>query len=433
MSAWGGRLTPHAEVGHALSGAGVDALVLSEWPPFPHLELLLPRGAARAAQRAFAEVGWRWRIGGDGAWRFVRRHRYSFDGGFLVTVHEVLPSAPVPAIALRGLERALWDGAVRDADGLLRPATAPLLVFHCLLAARGVVRFPAQRAELLAYARGLTDHDAAWSLARSAGVEAALRGALGEPSPRPPSRSGAPAVASSAWRATRALRAISHRRAVAHAVLGEPWEDCLTRCRFDGLELLAGPGTFLPRGVSEELVHEAAERLAGVKRPVLVDVGTGCGAIALALARRFRDARVLGCDLDEGALTWAWRNGCRLGLDHAQFAAGSLLEPVPGDLRGRVTLVVGNVPCVPPDAFEGSLDAPAQAYVGADADGLGLQRTVAADARGVLAPGGWLLVQLGPSQWDPFRAALQDLGYDELHVRGGPVAVVGAGRWPGSA
>lgn len=432
MNGWAGRVTPFAEIGRALTGAGADALMLSEWPPYPHVELLLPHCSGRAAQRAFAQVGWRWRIGGDGAWRLVRRRRYSFDGGFLVTVHHALPTGPVPTRALRRLERALWQGAARDVDGLLRPPDAPLLVFHCLQASRGAVRSTAQRAELLAHARAVSETDAAWTLAREAGVEAALCGVLGESRPPPrPARPRSIAVPAVAWRATRALRAVGQRRALAHALLGEPWQHCVTRCRFDGLELLAGAGTFLPRAVSEQVVHEAAEQLVGVKRPVLVDVGTGCGAIALALARRFEDARVHGFDLDEAALAWARRNGRRLGISHAEFAAGSLLEPVPAAARGRVSLVVGNVPCVPPAAFEGSLDAPAQAYVGADADGLGLQRRLAADARDVLAPGGWLLVQLAPSQWAPYRDALRGFGFDQLHVRGGPVAVVAAGRWTG--
>ena len=76
----------------------------------------------------------------------------------------------------------------------------------------------------------------------------------------------------------------------------------MTRCRFDDLELLAGAGTFLPRRVSEGLVSAADERIARVENPLLVDVGTGCGAVALALARRHPRAQVLGLDLDAGAL-----------------------------------------------------------------------------------------------------------------------------------
>ena len=93
--------------------------------------------------------------------------------------------------------------------------------------------------------------------------------------------------------------------------------------------------------------------------------------------------------------------------------------------------MTANVPCVPPDAYGGSLDAPAEAYVGGGPDGLGLQRRLAQQACDVLAPGGWLLVQLAPSQWASYRESLHRLGFDALEASGDDVAVVGAGRRPG--
>lgn len=426
-------VTPLAEVGSALAGAGVPALVLSKPPGVPHVELLLARGSARPAESALARVGWRWRVSGDGPWRFARRRRYAFDGGFLVTVHHALPTGPLPALALRSLERALWAGAERsDDDGLLRAGDAPLLVYLCVQAARGGVRSTAERAELQARAERLTDREPAVSLARTVGVKAPLRGALGGAgSPPAAGRATRGAVPAIAWWAARGLRERGKRQALAAALLGEPWRHAITRCRFDGLELLAGPGTFLPRRVSEQLVPAACERLSAVERPVAVDVGTGCGAIALALARRAPRARVLGVDVDERALTWAQRNGRRLGMPHVRFACGSLLDPVPADVRTRVSLIAANVPCVPPDSLERNLDAPARAYAGADPDGLGLQRRLAADCRPLLHPGGWLLVQLAPSQWPAYRETLRDLGFEALDVQGGPTAIVAAGRWAG--
>ena len=228
------------------------------------------------------------------------------------------------------------------------------------------------------------------------------------------------------------MRVRAGGRAIGQALLGEPWHSATTRCRFDGLELLAGPGTFLPRGISEQLVRAACERLSGDELPIAVDVGTGCGAVALALARRVPLARVLGVDLDERALRWARRNARRMRMGHVRFAAGSLLDPLPADVRRGVSVVTANVPCVPPDSFAGALDAPAQAYVGVGSDGLGLQRALAAEARAVLRPGGWLLVQLAPSQWPAYRETLRDLGYDAPAADGGSVAVVAAGRWSGS-
>jgi release factor glutamine methyltransferase len=419
---------PLIDAARQLAAAHAPALVLSEPADLPHVELLLARGHARSGERALAHAGWRWRLGGDGAGQLAGRRRYHFDGGFVLTVHHALPAGPLPAVALLPLARALWAGAVRDGrEELLRPRAEPQLVYLVVQVARGVMRSPAQLAELHALAPRVADWDAVWSLARAVGVERTLEKLAESPAPAP-ARAG---TRPTAWRAARWLRHLRRAESVADLLLGEPWRWAVTRCRFDDLELLAGPGTFLPRRVSERLVSAAAARVTSVERPLLVDVGTGCGAVALALARRHPSAQVLGLDLDAGALTWARRNALRLGSPHVDFAAGSLLDPLPASWRGRVSLVIANVPCVPPDACEGSLDAPVRAYVGGGRDGLGLQRRLAEEARDVLGPGGWLLIQLAPSQWVPYRETLDRLGFEALETLGDGVAVVGAGRRPG--
>ena len=419
---------PVVDAARQLAAARAPALVLSEPIDLPHVELLLARRHARAGRLALARAGWRWRLGGDGAGRLAGRRRYHFDGGFVLTVHHALQAGPLPAVALRPLERALWAGAERDrTQGLLQPRAEAQLVYLSVQVARGVMRSTAQLAELDAVAARVADWDAVWSLARAVGVERTLA-KLAEPPGPAPARAG---IRTTAWASSRRLRRLRRAQPVADVLLGEPWRWAVTRCRFDDLELLAGPGIFLPRRVSERLVTAAAARVAGVERPLLVDVGTGCGAVALALARRHPLAQVLGLDLDAGALTWARRNGRRLRSPHVEFAAGSLLDPLPASWRGRVSVVTANVPCVPPDAYEGSLDAPARAYVGGGRDGLHLQRRLAEEARGVLGPGGWILIQLAPSQWLPYRETLDRLGFEALEARGDGVAVVGAARRPG--
>lgn len=420
---------PIVDAARQLAADRVPALVLSEPPELPHVELLLARGRVRAGERALARARWRWRVGGDGAGRVTGRRRYSFDGGFVLTVHHSLPAGPLPAVALRPLERALWAGGEREGrQELLRPRPEPQLVYLGVQIARGVMRSPAQLAELHALAARVRDWDVVWSLAATVGVQRTLGEKLAELPATASTRAG---TRTTAWRAAGRLRQVRKAQSVADLLLREPWRWAVARCRFDDLELLAGPGTFLPRRVSEQLVSAAAERLGGVERPLLVDVGTGCGAVALALARRRPHAQVLGIDLDADALTWAGRNQRRLGSAQVAFAVGSLLDPLPPTWRGQVSLIVANVPCVAPDAYEGSLDAPARAYVGAGRDGLGLQRRLAEQARDVLCPGGWLLVQLAPSQWVPYRETLHRLGFEALEASGDGVAVVGAGRRPG--
>ena len=424
---------PLRAVGRKLAGARVRALVLSAPPDLPTSDLLIARGHAWAGERALERADWRWRVGGDGVWRLAGRRRYTFDGGFVITVHHSLPAGPLPAAAIRPLERALWRSSSSGGDGLRRCRSEPLLVYLAVQLARGVIVSDAQLAELHARAARVTAWDEVWSLAQGAGVVETLRAVLAE-EPRgalPSTREAAGRVRALGWRAARVLRAAPRAQIVRDPLLGEPWRKAVTRCRFCGIELLAGPGTFLPRKVSEPLVTSAAERLSPRARPVVVDVGTGCGAVALALARRSPAADILGVDVDVRALAWAKRNGRRLGLPQVRFAAGSLLDPVPRSLHGRATLVTANVPCIPPDAFETSTDAPARAYVGTDPDGLGLQRRLAEQARDVLAPGGWLLVQLAPSQWMSYEASLRELGYETEGAHGDEVAVVGIGRWLG--
>jgi release factor glutamine methyltransferase len=118
---------------------------------------------------------------------------------------------------------------------------------------------------------------------------------------------------------------------------------------FYGLELACGPGVLVPRPETETLVDVALELLEGVADPVVVDLGTGSGAIALAIASKRPDAEVIATDISEEALAYARRNAAALQLD-VWFAAGDLYEAVPEEVKGRVDLVVGNPPYVPDGA-----------------------------------------------------------------------------------
>lgn len=425
-----GPVRPFAEVAGALQEAGVRAQVLTDMPGVPHLELLLAPGEGPRADRVLAELDWRWRTGGDGFWRWLGPRRYQWDGGFVVTVHRRIAAAPLPALVTRPLERMLWNTAGGEsAHGLPVASAEAHLVYLALQAARGEPRPSYFLPQAVADASRVTDWQATWQLARRVGADTALGGILaaaGAGTPGPARRAGAVARV---WRGIRLARRLLRRWPAARAIYGDPFGLALTRCRFDGLELLAGPGTFLPRGVSEDLVAVAAQLMGTLDPPTAIDVGTGCGAVALALARRVARAQIVGVDIDPAALRWARQNARRLDIRAVRFLAGSLLEPVPVELRGTVGMVVANVPCVPASAFAGGADAPVRAYVGEDPDGLGLQRRLAADARAVLRPGGWLAVQLAPDQAAAYERTLHGLGFDELETRTGRIAVV-LGRWP---
>jgi release factor glutamine methyltransferase len=200
------------------------------------------------------------------------------------------------------------------------------------------------------------------------------------------------------------------------------------RCRFAGVEVRAAGGMFVPRLESEGLVRAARIRLEGVASPVAVEIGTGCGAAALALAGVLPAAGVHAVELDAPALRIARRNRRRLRLGNVRLYRGSLTDPLPPSLRGRVDVVFANLPCITDATWDASLAAAADlAYRGSGPDGLDLHRRLASDARALLRAGGALILQVSPDQWAVLRSQLGTLGYTRVEVaeRQGPV-VIGA-------
>jgi release factor glutamine methyltransferase len=165
------------------------------------------------------------------------------------------------------------------------------------------------------------------------------------------------------------------------------------RDRFAGLDLVVAPGAVMrPRPATERLVAAAVERVGG--RPVrIADVGTGSGAIALALAAACPEAEIWATDTSEAAVRLARLNACRLGLQsRVRIRRGDLLEPLPTPFD----LVVANLPYLPeavagerPELAGEPLDA-----LFAPGDGLDPYRRLVDAASSGLTPRGWLLVQL---------------------------------------
>lgn len=181
---------------------------------------------------------------------------------------------------------------------------------------------------------------------------------------------------------------------------GEPLQWILGWAEFGDLRVDISPGVFVPRQRTVALADAAVARLAAAAAPrVLVDVGTGCGAIACVAARACPDALVVATDIDPAAVACAARNGARYGVE---VVHGDLLDGVPPRLGGRVDVIVANVPYVPegelgqlpPDARDWE---PLHALAGGR-DGLALLRRLAARAGPWLRPGGALLCELSPRQ-----------------------------------
>jgi release factor glutamine methyltransferase len=194
----------------------------------------------------------------------------------------------------------------------------------------------------------------------------------------------------------------------------EPIQYVLGREAFYGLDLAVTPDVLIPRPETEGVVAAALEIAVKRTRPVVADVGTGSGCIALAIASARPDAVVYATDRSARALAVARGNAKRLGLaDRVQWLEGDLFAPLAA--RGvRADVLVSNPPYVA-DGDVARLQAevrfePSEALRGGP-DGLDFYRRIAAQARSVLAPGGRIVIELGFGQADAVRSLAEEAGF----------------------
>jgi release factor glutamine methyltransferase len=204
-------------------------------------------------------------------------------------------------------------------------------------------------------------------------------------------------------------------RALCRRCAGTPVQHLTGVQAFRRIDVAVRPDVFIPRPETEVVVDHALAALADVDRPAVVDVGTGSGAIALAIADERRDARVLATDRSHAAVELAAENAERLEVA-IEVLEGDLLDPLPDELRGAVDLVVANPPYVEPERFEelpaDVLAEPPDALVG----GIGTIRRLAAAAIDVLRPGGALVLEIGSTQGEAAAAALSEIGYTDVRI-----------------
>ncbi|MBK3385154.1 putative protein N(5)-glutamine methyltransferase [Streptomyces sp. DEF147AK] len=201
-------------------------------------------------------------------------------------------------------------------------------------------------------------------------------------------------------------------RLVARRAAGHPLEHVVGWAEFAGVRIAVGPGVFVPRRRTEFLLALARDLLARAPGPVpvAVDLCCGSGAAAAALAASGRHAEVHAADIDPVAAGWARRNLAGVGEVHE----GDLYAALPAALRGRVAVLVANVPYVPTADLpllpaEARTHEPRVALDGGD-DGLAVLRRVAAEAGRWLAPGGTLLVETTGRQARTAREVLAAAG-----------------------
>lgn len=195
---------------------------------------------------------------------------------------------------------------------------------------------------------------------------------------------------------------------------GEPVAYLCGRRGFWTLDLAVTADTLIPRPETERLVELALERLPLGGGARIADLGTGSGAIALALAGERPDATVAATDASAAALAVADANARAAGLANVSFHAGDWFAALPGR---RFDLVASNPPYVAdgdPHLREGDLRFEPPAALSSGADGLDAIRAIAAAAPAHLSPGGWLLLEHGWTQGAAVRALLQAAGFVEV-------------------
>ncbi len=208
---------------------------------------------------------------------------------------------------------------------------------------------------------------------------------------------------------------------VARRAGGEPFPLLVGHIVFNGLELKVKPGTFMPRPSSELTVGRAAKRLRGRKHPVLVDLATGTGPIAIAVADEVPHAEVWGADIDDAMLALGRRNARTLGITNVRLRRSDLYAGLPHRLMGSVDVVTGHIPYVPPDEVD---DLPSEvrefepltSLTDYSEDGLGLMRRAVAEAPEWLKPGGWLLLEISHDLESKIRRLCTKAGLEDHGV-----------------
>jgi len=215
---------------------------------------------------------------------------------------------------------------------------------------------------------------------------------------------------------------------------GEPVAHILGKREFWSLELAVSADTLIPRPETELLVEAALARIPEQAEWAVADLGTGSGAIALAIASERPRCRITAVERSAGALAMARQNASALGIANVEFLQGEWFAPLVGR---RFQVILSNPPYIPendPHLSRGDLRFEPRSALAAGADGLADIRQLVSGAPALLCPPGWLLLEHGYDQGAAVTGLLGAAGYAEVadlaDLQGhGRVAV---GRWTGT-
>lgn len=195
---------------------------------------------------------------------------------------------------------------------------------------------------------------------------------------------------------------------------GEPMAHILGRREFWSLELQVSPATLIPRSETELLVEQALQRIPTGVRWSIADLGTGSGAIALALASERPLCRVVAVDASAEALAVAHKNASLLDLHNVEFLHGNWFEPCAGM---SFNLIVSNPPYIPesdPHLLQGDVRFEPLNALASGADGLDDIRRLIALVPAHLQDGGWFLFEHGYDQGQAVLELLQGGGFEQV-------------------
>jgi release factor glutamine methyltransferase len=202
---------------------------------------------------------------------------------------------------------------------------------------------------------------------------------------------------------------------IGRRLAGEPIAHITGQREFWSLNLKVTSDTLIPRPETELLVERSLHHLENTPQPLVADLGTGSGAIALALASERGDAEIYACDLSENALAVAQENAEQLALNNVRFHAGDWFQALPTD--SKYDLIVSNPPYIEaddPHLRRGDLlKEPLSALISGE-DGLVDIRQIIEQAPSHLKPGGWLLFEHGYQQAEAVANLLQCKGFVDI-------------------
>lgn len=383
-----------------------------------NIDVLVARRDLRTVLSRLDQEAWRYRVGTGGPWRLAGVTGYLWPDGSQIFLRARVSGGPLPPWWYRRLtQRLLAD------SGIAEPANAMLY-----LAVQALRRGYGSEAVRADFSRRASEAPAV-AAAEKVAAECRLGETLAQAvqASRGGQWRGTP-HADGRGRVARTLLAV-HRR-----IPSARWRALIAgelkigvapvTARIAGVETFAPSGVFVPTPDAEALVDMVLADTLTYGEPVIVDCGTGNGAIALGVARHRPEATVFAIDTDRKAIRSARRAATSAALRNVTVLEGSLLDPLPVGLRGRVGVLVANLPFYPADRYAAIGSVEESTILGPGADGLDLYRRLLETAQPYLADGAVVLVQMFRDQWDRFAAELPHFGLSATRaVESGPFAL----------